>query len=237
MGDLHMPLHTGYDDDLGGNKLIVQYDTIKNHNLHTFWDVDIIKLTGIKDEDCIQYYDSLALASKTIDFTAWMKDSRSLLGEVYNYDGFTLDNQYLNRNKIVVEKQLIKAALRLAKVLDELFYTEAPKRNLNSFMATYKDAIDVKDAPNYVGKKVTVCTRVVAIKSSDAITQISLDEKFPNSPLTVIVFAKNYSKFPNSLEQLFLNQDVCLKGVVEIYKGKPQIILESPTQIIVLKSQ
>lgn len=41
MGDLHMPLHTGYDKDLGGNKIIVQFDTIKTHNLHRFWDEDI----------------------------------------------------------------------------------------------------------------------------------------------------------------------------------------------------
>ncbi len=57
MGDLHMPLHTGYDDDLGGNKIMVQYDTLKTHNLHRFWDEDIIGLTGITDADCFQYYD------------------------------------------------------------------------------------------------------------------------------------------------------------------------------------
>ena len=49
MRDLHMPLRTGYDDDLGGNKVIVQFDTLKNHNLHRFWDEDIIRLTEITD--------------------------------------------------------------------------------------------------------------------------------------------------------------------------------------------
>jgi hypothetical protein len=29
MGDLHMPLHTGYDEDMGGNKVTVKYDTNK----------------------------------------------------------------------------------------------------------------------------------------------------------------------------------------------------------------
>ena len=56
MGDLHMPLHTGYDDDLGGNKVVVQYDTMKTHNLHRFWDEDIIRLGGISYSDCLNYY-------------------------------------------------------------------------------------------------------------------------------------------------------------------------------------
>jgi S1/P1 Nuclease len=68
MGDLHMPLHTGYDDDLGGNQRIVQYDTIKTHNLHRFWDEDIIKLTNITDEDCMKYYSSSLDTLKAVDF-------------------------------------------------------------------------------------------------------------------------------------------------------------------------
>ena len=56
MGDLHMPLHTGYDDDLGGNKVVVQYDTMKTHNLHRFWDEDIIRLGVISYSDCLNYY-------------------------------------------------------------------------------------------------------------------------------------------------------------------------------------
>lgn len=234
MGDLHMPLHTGYDDDLGGNKRIVQYDTLKTHNLHTFWDEDIIRLTHITDETCLEYYNSKDADTLTaIDFAAWMKDSRSLLGDVYDFTGFTLDKAYLQKNKITVEKQLLKAGLRLAFILNKLFYTPAPLANFNEITARYKNGIDVKDAGKNIGKKVTLCARVVGMKAAAGITQISLDEKFPNSPLTVIIFGKNYSKFP-PLEDWLKDKNICVQGVITLYKDKPQIVVESPEDITVL---
>ena len=235
MGDLHMPLHTSYDDDLGGNKRIVQYDTIKTHNLHTFWDEDIIRLTKITDEDCLQYYNNTATDTlKEVDFTAWMKDSRSLLGAVYDFPDFNLDKAYLAKNKITVQKQLLKAGLRLALILNKVFYTPSPSINFQEVTAKYKNGIDIKDAVNHIGKKVAVCSRVVGIRTSSTITQISLGEKFPNCPLTIVVFAKNYSKFSMPLEDLLKDKNVCIKGTVAEYKGKAQIIIEDPEDLVVL---
>lgn len=233
MGDLHMPLHTAYDDDLGGNKRIVQFDSIKTHNLHAFWDEDIIRLANITDEDCLRFYDSNNSDTfKTVDFAAWMKDSRSLLDGVYDFPGFELDKAYLKKNSSVVQKQLLKAGLRLAYILNKLFYTPAPVANYKELTARYKNGIDINDAINNIGKKVTVCSRVVGIKATSAITQVSLGEKFPNSPLTVIVFAKNYAKF-KPLEELLKDKNVCINGTITTYKGKAQIVVEEPEDIIV----
>lgn len=103
MGDLHNPLHTGYEDDLGGNKRIIQYDTIKTHNLHTFWDVDIIQFSKIKDKDCLKYLTDASLDTmKNVDFVGWMQDSRSLLDQVYGFSGFELNKNYLYKNSVVV---------------------------------------------------------------------------------------------------------------------------------------
>jgi DNA/RNA endonuclease YhcR with UshA esterase domain len=234
MGDLHMPLHTAYDDDLGGNKRIVQYDTLKTHNLHTFWDEDIIRLTHISDETCLQYYNSNdADTLKVADFAAWMKDSRSLLDGVYDFTGFTLDKAYVIKGKTTVEKQLLKAALRLAYILNKLFYTPAPLANFKELTASYKNGINIKEAANNIGKKVTICARVVGIKASTGITQVSLDEKFPNCPLTVIIFGKNYSKF-QPLEEWLKDKNICVQGTITEYKGKPQIVVELPEDITIL---
>lgn len=235
MGDLHMPLHTGYDEDLGGNKIIVQYDSIKTHNLHWFWDEDIINLTKITDADCYQYYDQrLSDSLKEVDFDAWMQESRSLLSGVYDFPSFILDEKYLQKNKIVVQKQLLKAGVRLAFILNKLFYSPAPVIDFSKITSTYKNGIDVKDADDYVGKKVTVCTRVFSIRSTDVITQISVGAKYPNNPLTVIIFSKNYSKFKMPLTDLFIEKNICIEGTVTVYKGNPQIIIEDPKDIKVL---
>jgi len=233
MGDLHMPLHTGYDDDLGGNKRIVQYDTLKTHNLHTFWDEDIIRLTNITDESCLEYYNSIYSDTlKTVDFVSWMKDSRSLLGDVYDFNDFTLSKSYLDKNKVTVKKQLLKAGQRLALLLNKLFYTPAPLVNFKELTAKFKNGISVSDAMNHIGKNVTVCSRVASIKESAAITQVSLDQKFPNSPLTLIIFGKNYSKF-SPLGELLKDKNVCIKGIISEYKGKAQIVVENAEDIMI----
>lgn len=235
MGDLHMPLHTGYDDDLGGNKVMVQYDTIKTHNLHRFWDEDIIALAKITDKDCLNLYKSGSVNyKKEIDFLLWMKESRSLLDSVYNFPGFILSKAYLNKNKIVVQKQLLLAGLRLADILNKLFASAAPTINFETITASYRNGLNINDAIKNIGKKATICATVFGIKSMPTVTQINLVANYPNSPLTIVIFAKNYKNFAAPLEELYKNKNICVQGKIEEYKGKAQIIIEKPEDIIVL---
>lgn len=224
VGDLHMPLHTGYDDDLGGNKVMVQFDSIKSHNLHRYWDEDIIALSKITDADCLSHLDKQP-AVTSIDFVAWMHESRSLLPSVYNYEGFLLTNDYLQRHSLVVQQQLLRAGLRLSAILNELFASPAADIDFTSVTRQYKNGIDVQDAMQHVGKTVTVAARVYSIRSSASITQMNLGGKYPNAPLTVIIFGKNYAVFNGDPEPLFKDRNVLVKGKIEMYKGKPQIIV------------
>ncbi len=235
MGDLHMPLHAAYDDDNGGNKVMVQYDIIKTHNLHRFWDEDIIAFAKITDKDCLDLYKSGSIIyKKEIDFLQWMKESRSLLDGVYDYPGFMLSQAYLNKNKIVVQKQLLLAGLRLADLLNKLFAAAAPSINFEAATAKYSNGINLNDIIKNIGKKVTVCAAVYYIKSSTSITQINLAAKYPNCPLTIVIFEKNYKNFSGIIEGLYKNKNICVQGKIEDYKGRPQIIIEKPEDIIVL---
>ncbi len=235
MGDLHMPLHAGYDDDLGGNKVPVQYDTIKTHNLHWFWDEDIIRLTKITDEDMLQLYkDGLRDTLNRIDFVSWFQESRSLLPGVYDFPDFRLSKAYLDKNKIVVQKQLFMAGLRLAAVLNKLFADPAPLQDFKKITAGYKNGIDVKDAMQHIGKKVTVCTNVNNVRATPAITQLTLGEPYPNSTLTVVIFSRSYPNFKTVPEELYRNKNICVKGTIEENRGKARIIVENPDDIIIL---
>ena len=71
------------------------------------------------------------------------------------------------------------------------------------------------------------------MRSTDKITQINIGGKFPNNPLTVIVFAKNYKNFSSPIEEMYRDKNICVKGKIEEYKGKPQIIVEKPADIII----
>ncbi len=232
MGDLHMPLHTGYEDDLGGNKVIIQYDTMTTHNLHRFWDEDIIALTKITDADCISHMRSLGADTiNSVDFVQWFNSSRSLLGNVYDFQGFTLDKAYLAKNKLLVEKQLLLAGMRLAAVLNKLFYSAAPPVDFAVLTAKYKNGLNVEESINNIGKKVTVCSKVYSIRASASITQINIGGKFPNTPLTVVIFGKSYENFKMAPEEMYKDKNICVKGIIEEYKGKAQIVVEKPEDI------
>ena len=237
MGDLHMPLHTGYDDDLGGNKVVVQYDTMKTHNLHRFWDEDIIRLGGISYSDCLNYYTKSSQNYNNnlykVNFQNCMLQSRSLLGKVYDFPGFILTENYLQKNKIVVTEQLVLAAINLAEVLNKLFPSPAKIIDFKAKSATLKNGILALDAISMVGKTVTVCEKVYNVRSTDKITQINLGGKFQNNPLTIIVFAKDYAKFKESYFENLNNKNVCVKGKIELYKNNPQIIISNPIQLVI----
>jgi S1/P1 Nuclease len=236
MGDLHMPLHNGFADDIGGNKVMVQYDTLKNHNLHWFWDEDIIRLSNITEEGCLKYFDTKFLDTmKTVDFEAWMYESRSYLDQVYDFPGFELNEAYLQKNKVLVEQQLLKAGLRLAFVLNTLFSSPGAVIDFSSVLSKYRNGIDVKDAPKYIGKKVTICSRVYSLRSTPTITQISVGDRYPKNPLTIVIFGKSYTKFRLPIDVMYKEKNICIKGTIEMYQGKPQIIVEDPSDIYILE--
>ena len=232
IGDLHTPLHVSYDDDPGGNTKIIQYDTMKTHNLHKFWDEDIISFGKITSEEILSQYSSADM-QPDVDFIKWMNESRNLLPQVYDFPGYTISAEYLAKNVEVVKRQLFLAGMRLAAALNKLFYTPAPLMNMEQVIKEYKDGIDAKDALQYVGKKVTACARVYAIRASDKITQINVGDKFPNNPLTIVIFAKSYQNFKTKPEEMYKDKNICVKGKIETYQGKAQIVVEQPEDIII----
>jgi len=48
----------------------------------------------------------------------------------------------------------------------------------------------------------------------------------------VVIFASSYKNFKGPLEDFYKDKNVCVKGKVEEYKGKAQIVIEQPENII-----
>lgn len=234
MGDLHQPLHTGYDDDLGGNRVQIQYEFTKT-NLHHFWDEDIIDSGKVSTQSCLQLYQSLNPATfdtiQGIHFASWMEQTRLLLDSVYSFPGFILNENYFKWSKLVVEKQLLLAGVRLAAILDKLFYTPAPIINTAALTSQYPNGIDAADAVNNVGKTVTVCSRVFGLRTSDKVSMLNLGAKYPNSTLTVVIFAKDRMNFKGNVEELFSDKNICVTGKVQLFNGKAEIVISKPEDI------
>lgn len=66
-------------------------------------------------------------------------------------------------------------------------------------------------------------------RSRGGATFVNFGGRFPNHVFYAVIFRKNAPRFPSvdSLE----GKAVVIGGTIELYKGKPQIILTSPDQI------
>lgn len=123
VGDLHQPLHVGYGNDKGGNTVQLNYKT-RGTNLHSFWDSGIIEDQNISLSDCInavKYSPEELKAVKALNVVGWSQESRELLDTVYDYKNPKVSEKYVIDSSKIIEKQIQKAGIRLAMVLNMFF--------------------------------------------------------------------------------------------------------------------
>jgi hypothetical protein len=131
MSDLHRPLHCATrNNDKGANALRVTLDG-RPRNLHAVWDSDIFR-ARVGHEDVASYLDGL-MASLTADLRGreaagtvadWAWQSHQLAAEIIYPEippsGGSLSQSYLMRHGAIIDRQLLRAGIRLATVLDSV---------------------------------------------------------------------------------------------------------------------
>ena len=151
IGDLHQPFHVSTNTnppDQGGNKVRVTSLSGRSTNLHDVWDSDLVEY-GLKQSaksagDYAAYLSKKVTRSSTNQsnqgssivtqgsVTDWALEAHKLsLSTYYHTNGefmvadskrsWKLDQPYYDRNVPVVEGQLVRAGVRLAKILNDVF--------------------------------------------------------------------------------------------------------------------
>jgi len=126
MGDMHQPMHTGREEDLGGNKIKIQWFW-QDTNLHALWDTKLIDYEKYSYTEYATVLNILTdeqkLAMQEGSLEDWFYDSHLLANKIYSMtkEGDNLSYDYNYRTRSFVDEQLQKAGLRLAKFLDDLF--------------------------------------------------------------------------------------------------------------------
>ena len=95
--------------------------------------------------------------------------------------------------------------------------------------------INVQDAGKHIGENVTICSKVYGIKYIDrsGVTLINLGAAYPSSPLTLVIFGKDRNNFPKVPEKMYSDKQICVTGKIEEYKGKDEIIISKPDEIVI----
>lgn len=127
VGDIHQPLHMGHATDLGANRIKVKFFG-REANLHSVWDSRILESghawshTEWADElDRVSADEAQAIAAGTID--DWARETLPIAANIYDSmpDGFNLSYNEVADWTPVVEQQLLRGGLRLARVLNSIF--------------------------------------------------------------------------------------------------------------------
>ncbi|HUI07588.1 MAG TPA: hypothetical protein VL486_11365 [Verrucomicrobiae bacterium] len=93
------------------------------------------------------------------------------------------------------------------------------------------------DAQKHIGETTTVCGVVASTRyfssASTKPTVLNFDRPYPNHTFTVVIpgFARGGFKEPP--ETLFRGKTVCVAGQIVDYRGKPEIVISSPSQIVI----
>lgn len=100
-------------------------------------------------------------------------------------------------------------------------------------LATRVDAapISAAEAANHIGETVTVegVASEVFTDRRSGVTFIDLGGRYPNNTFTGVVFRNSAGSFPN-VHQLE-GRTVGITGRIRLYKGRPEIILRSRSQL------
>tara|TARA_B100000886_G_scaffold309413_1_gene243571 strand:- start:777 stop:1553 length:777 start_codon:yes stop_codon:yes gene_type:complete len=126
VGDLHQPLHLGKKEDRGGNDIDILWFG-KKSNLHRLWDSDIIDSSKFSFTELSQNLPAISLekrkkiTSSSID--SWIQETHAFTQKIYMElpENKNLGYKYSYENFKIIRCQLLKAGLRLAFILDDIF--------------------------------------------------------------------------------------------------------------------
>ena len=88
----------------------------------------------------------------------------------------------------------------------------------------------------HVGDSVKICTKIFGARyfenSKNAPTLLNAGAKFPDAPLTIVIYGENRAAFKNKPEEYYPEKEICVTGKIVLYKEKPQIVVTSEEQLI-----
>lgn len=94
---------------------------------------------------------------------------------------------------------------------------------------------------NYAGQIVSICDRIVDAKFLESSitkpTLLNVGGAYPNHLFTIVINFENRGNFSFKPEEYYLNKRVCVTGKVVDFKGRPQIVVLSPAEMIINENE
>lgn len=124
--DVHQPMHTAHTDDKGGNDFKVNWFSTPT-NLHSIWDSQLIDFQQLSYTEYTNVINHTTLVQRKewqkAPIAQWLFESNQIAEKLYTEikPGDTLNYKYNFNHIDTLNQQLLKAGVRLAGVLNQLF--------------------------------------------------------------------------------------------------------------------
>ncbi len=97
--------------------------------------------------------------------------------------------------------------------------------------------VKLEDVASHVGDSVRVCGKIMTARyldrSESGPTLMNMGKPYPDQPLTIVIYKKDRKNFDLIPEVELIDKDICVTGVVILYKEKAQMVLNSKEQLVV----
>jgi DNA/RNA endonuclease YhcR with UshA esterase domain len=101
----------------------------------------------------------------------------------------------------------------------------------------FAGVITAKEAAQHIGEVQTVRGVVVsaryAARSKGQPTFLNLDQPYPDTIFTVVIWGSDRAKFATPPEKAFDGKTVRVTGKITEYRGTPEIVVHDPSQIVI----
>ncbi len=97
-------------------------------------------------------------------------------------------------------------------------------------LPAFAQPIGPAETKAHVGQPVTVEAAITDVHTArSGATFIDMGGQFPDNEFVAVIFADDAAKFPNA--SALEGKTVTITGTVQMYQGKPEIVLKSPSQL------
>ena len=95
------------------------------------------------------------------------------------------------------------------------------------------------DASRHEGEEAMVCGPVAATRYATGArgrpTFLDFGGAYPDQVFQVVIWGSERARFHEAPEQAFLHKQVCVTGRIRLYRGKPEITVKDPAQLVLDK--
>lgn len=243
IGDSHQPMHVSRTEDKGGNSIPVVFNG-KSSNLHSLWDSGLISREDKTFEQMAKDCDTATPAEikkwQSDPPMQWLWESYQASTRIYTdvEKNNKLDDEYYKANIPVIQQRIEMGGIRLAGVLNELFKngvpTSVPGIINDKPQVVVPEKADPKELGKYTGKRVITFGQVASgrLVESNNMTLLNVGADNPNQDFTIMIKSENRAKFGKPEIDL-KGKMVVVDGVVIDYRGKPEIEVTDPKQLII----